>query len=121
MDTPLNPSSHVRVRFGSFELNPQTRELRGKNKAITLQEQPCQVLLLLLEHTDELATREQIQEKLWPNVKRIDFERGINVAVKNLRKALKDVGDSPDESEYVQTITGRGYKICITPEGIDFT
>ena len=119
MDTPLNPSSHVRVRFGSFELTPKTRELRGKNKAITLQEQPCQLLLLLLEHTDELATREQIQEKLWPNLKRIDFERGINVAVKNLRKALKDVGDSPDESEYVQTITGRGYKISIEPEWID--
>src|ERR1022692_1114464 len=115
MDTSLKPSSPSRVRFGSFELNLNTRELHGENQTVILQDQPYRVLLLLLERGDEIAARDEIRSKLWPGVTRIDFERSINVAVKNLRKAL---ADSPNEPRYIQTIIGLGYRLLMKPEWV---
>ena len=106
----MSPSSPSRVRFGTFELNVKTRELRTDGRTIPLQEQPYRVLLLLLERGSEVATREEIKSKLWPNDTMVDFERGINAAVKNLRRAL---GDSPDKPSYIETLPRLGYRLVV--------
>ena len=112
MEIHPKPASPSCVRFGAFELNLQTRELLTENKMIPLQDQPYRVLVLLLESAGQIATREEIQGKLWPNDTTVDFEHGINAAVKNLRRALSD---SPESPIYIQTLPRLGYKLLVTP------
>ncbi len=112
----MKPSSPSRARFGIFELNVKTRELRKENQAVRLQDQPYRVLLLLLEHGSEGATREDIKSKLWPNDTIVDFEHGINAAVKNLRRAL---GDSPDKPTYIETLPRLGYRLLVPVAWVD--
>jgi eukaryotic-like serine/threonine-protein kinase len=100
----------ARVRFGVFELDLQTGELRGGEETVQLGEKPFRVLLILVEHEGQLATREGIQKKLWPNDTIVDFEHGINAAIRNLRRAL---GDSADEPKYVETLARRGYRLIV--------
>jgi DNA-binding response OmpR family regulator len=88
----------VRVRFGDFELDLRTRELLQGERNIPLQEQPFQVLLMLVERGGEIATRVEIQKKLWPNDTVVEFDQSINAAIKKLRKAL---GDSAEEPKYI--------------------
>jgi serine/threonine protein kinase/DNA-binding winged helix-turn-helix (wHTH) protein/tetratricopeptide (TPR) repeat protein len=106
----MKPSSSSRVRFGAFELNLKTRELHTESQTFLLQEQPYRVLLLLLEHGNELATREEIQSKLWPNDTVVNFEHSINAAVKNLRRVLND---SPDKPSYIETLPRLGYRLLV--------
>ena len=94
-------------QFGVFEINPYTRELRKHGVKLKLQDQPLQILLLLLEHPGEIVTREQIQKRLWPEDTYVDFDNAINSAVRKIRDAL---GDSPENPRFVETLARRGYR-----------
>jgi serine/threonine protein kinase/Tol biopolymer transport system component len=100
----------VRVRFGAFELDLHTGELHGREETVQLGEKPFRVLLILTEREGELATREEIQKKLWPNNTVVDFEHGINAAIKSLRRAL---GDSADNPKYIETLARHGYRLIV--------
>ena len=95
------------ARFGAFELNLRTGELRKNDIKIRLQEQPLKILAMLLERPGELVTRDEIQSRLWPNDTAVDFEYGINSALTRLRAALSD---SAREPRFIETIAKRGYR-----------
>jgi TolB-like protein/DNA-binding winged helix-turn-helix (wHTH) protein/Flp pilus assembly protein TadD len=96
-----------RVRFGAFEVDLRAGELRKHGLRIRLQEQPFQVLALLLDHSGELVTREELQKKLWPADTFVDFDHGLNKAINKLREAL---GDSAESPRFVETVARRGYR-----------
>lgn len=97
-------------RFGVFELNEATGELRKHGIRIKLHSQPFQILMMLLERPSELVTREEMRQRLWGNDTIVDFDHGLNTAVNKLREAL---GDAAAKSRHVETIPGRGYRfIC---------
>ena len=81
-------SSGRRVRFGQFEIDEKTGELRKDGTKIRLQEQPLQILQILLEHPGELVARDELRKRVWPTDTFVDFDHGINNAVKRLREAL---------------------------------
>jgi len=110
---PAAPSSPRTIRFGVFELDLKAGELRKQGVKIRLQEQPFQILVMLLEHPGEIVTREEIQQKLWPADIFVDFEHGINAAVKRLREALDDSADNP---RFVETLARRGYRFIAPVE-----
>ena len=94
-------------RFGRFELDSRTRELRKDGVRIRLQEQPFAVLALMLEHPGELLTRDELRDRLWPEGTFVDFEHGLNAAVKRLRAVL---GDSAKQPAFVETVPRVGYR-----------
>src|ERR1700747_1193425 len=94
-------------RFGVFEVDLRAAELRKRGVRIKLQEQPFQILSLLLEHPGEVVTREELREKLWPAHTFVDFDRSLNKAMAKLRAGL---GDSADNPRYVETIPRHGYR-----------
>ena len=96
-----------RAAFGAFELDVRAGELRKHGAKIRLQEQPFQVLLMLLERPGEVVLREEIRKKLWPNDTIVEFAPSINAAIQRLRDAL---GDSADQPRYVETVARRGYR-----------
>ena len=96
-----------RWRFGQFELDVSTRELRKNGLRVHLQEQPARILDALLERAGELVAREELRERLWPSDTFVDFERSLNAAVAKLRQVL---GDSAEQPRYVETVARRGYK-----------
>jgi Tol biopolymer transport system component/DNA-binding winged helix-turn-helix (wHTH) protein len=100
-----------RLSFGAFELDRESGELFKRGTPLHLQEKPLQLLLLLLEHPGQIVVREDLQRRLWPNGTNVDFDKGLNTAVKKLRYAL---GDSPDKPVFIETIPRRGYRF-ITP------
>src|SRR6516225_5926070 len=104
MNTAQNPRI---VRFGSFEADLHTRELRKHGLKLKVQEQPFQVLAMLLARPGELITREEIRSKLWPEDTFIDFDHGLNAAVRRLRDALNDNAEAP---RFVETLPRRGYR-----------
>ncbi len=106
----------ARIRFGGFEFDLKTGELHGDGQAVRLTEKPFRVLSILVEHGGELATREEIQKKLWPNDTIVDFEHGINTAIKVLRRAL---GDSADAPRYIETFARRGYRLMVPVEWVE--
>src|SRR5882724_5287566 len=93
--------------FGAFEADLRAAELRKFGIRIKLQEQPFQILSLLLEHPGEVVTREELRQKLWPAHTFVDFDRSLNKAMTKLRAAL---GDSADSPRYVETIPRHGYR-----------
>jgi Tol biopolymer transport system component/DNA-binding winged helix-turn-helix (wHTH) protein len=95
------------VRFGTFEVEVPAGELRKNGLKLKLQEQPFQVLCMLLEHPGEVVTREELRGKLWPGDTFGDFDHGLNAAVKRLRDAL---GDDPDNPRFIETLARRGYR-----------
>ena len=95
------------VRFGAFELDLRTGELRKAGVRISLPEQPLQVLKALLERPGELVTREELKQRLWSAETFVDFEHGLNAAVRRLRDALGDAADVP---RFVETLPRRGYR-----------
>jgi len=97
----------VPVCFGIFEVDLQAGELRRQGHKVKLQEQPFQVLVMLLERSGEVVTREELQRKLWPAETFVDFERGLNRAINKLREALGDDADSP---RFIETLPRRGYR-----------
>lgn len=108
-EVPRSPSDPPvpMVRFGAFELDIRAGELRKHGLKIRLQEQPFQVLLMLLRHPGEVVLREEIRKRLWPNDTIVEFAHSINAAIQRLRDAL---GDSADQPRYVETVARRGYR-----------
>jgi TolB-like protein/DNA-binding winged helix-turn-helix (wHTH) protein/Tfp pilus assembly protein PilF len=106
-DEMPSPSPQPAVRFGSFEVNPRTGELRKQGLHIKLHEKPLQVLLALLEHPGEVVTRKELQERLWPGDTFVEFENGLNNAISRLREALGDTAESP---RFIETVPRRGYR-----------
>ncbi len=97
----------MRLRFGVFELDLRTGELRKHGLRVRLQEQPFQVLAMLLEHPGEVVAREELQKKLWPADTFVDFDHGLNKAISKIREAL---GDSAESPRFVETVARRGYR-----------
>src|SRR5712671_4490432 len=97
----------VRLRFGVFELDLRAGELRKQGLRVRLQEQPFQVLAMLLEHPGEVVTREEVQKTLWPADTFVDFDHGVNKAINKIREAL---GDSAQSPRFVETVARRGYR-----------
>jgi DNA-binding winged helix-turn-helix (wHTH) protein len=96
-----------RLRFDAFDVDVRAGEVRKHGIRLKLQVQPFQVLLLLLEHPGDVVTREELRQKLWPGDTFVDFDTGLNSAVKKLREAL---GDSTEEPRYIETLPRRGYR-----------
>jgi TolB-like protein/DNA-binding winged helix-turn-helix (wHTH) protein/Flp pilus assembly protein TadD len=107
-----------RVRFGAFELDLSTGELRSvegphPNNKVLLREQMFQVMRMLVERDGTIVTREEIKSRLWADHTTIDFDQGINSTIKALRRAL---GDSADNPRYIETLGRRGYRLMLTIE-----
>ena len=98
---------HRVLRFESFELDVRSRELRKGKQRIRLQEQPFEILRLMLERPGDVVTREELARHLWPKGTFVDFEHSLNAAVKRLRAAL---GDDADNPRFVETLPRRGYR-----------
>jgi len=110
-----------RVRFGAFELDLSTGELRSieapdPNNKVLLREQVFQVLRMLLEREGKIVTREEIKGRLWPADTVVDFDRSINATIKTLRRAL---GDSADNPRYIETLARRGYRLMLPIEYLE--
>jgi serine/threonine protein kinase/Flp pilus assembly protein TadD len=108
----------LRLRFGAFELDLKSGELLKSGRRVVLQEQPLQILRMLIEHASAITTREEIQRQLWPNDTVVEFDHSINAAIKKLRVAL---GDSADNPKYIETVARRGYRLMVTVERLDST
>jgi cholera toxin transcriptional activator len=108
------PGSPARIaRFGVFEADLASGELRKNGVKVRLQEQPFQLLAVLLGHAGEMVTREQLQQRLWPSDTFVDFDHSLNTAVNKLREAL---GDSAGNPRFVQTVARRGYRFIAPVE-----
>ncbi len=105
------PSVPRAVRFGPFEADLATGELRRDGERVPLQDKPFQMLALLLGRPGGLVTREELRTQLWPADTFVDFEHGLNTAVKKLRQALDDSADTP---RFVETLPRRGYRFVGT-------
>jgi DNA-binding winged helix-turn-helix (wHTH) protein len=102
------------LRFGVFELDPRAGELRKKGMKIRLQGQPVDILAMLLERPGETITREELQKKLWPADTFVDFEQGLNNAMKRLRASLDDNAESP---HFIETLPRHGYRFIGSVNG----
>jgi DNA-binding winged helix-turn-helix (wHTH) protein len=105
----------VRVRFGVYEADLVTGELRKGGRRIRLTGRPFQILALLLERPGALVTREEIRTQLWPADTFVDFEHGMNSAIRKMRDAL---GDSAKKPRYVETLARRGYRFIAAAEHV---
>jgi Tol biopolymer transport system component/DNA-binding winged helix-turn-helix (wHTH) protein len=103
-------------RFGLFELNDRARQLYKQGRRVRLQDQPLRVLEILLERPGELVTRQELRDRLWGSDIFVDFELGLNGAIKRLRLAL---GDSADNPRFVETVTKSGYRFIAPVQAID--
>src|ERR1700676_3387260 len=95
-----------RFKFGVFEADLRTGELTKLGKRVRLQEQPFQLLAMLLEKPGELVIREELRERLWPKTL-VDFDHGLNKAISKVREAL---GDSAENPRFIETVASRGYR-----------
>jgi len=102
-----NNQARRRLRFGVFEVDLRAGELRKHGLQVRLQEQPFEVLVMLLEHPGEVVTREELQKRLWPADTFVDFDHGLNKAINKIREAL---GDSAESPRFVETVARRGYR-----------
>ena len=100
-------------RFGSFELDLDAERLLKSGRTIRIQPQPFRLLCLLTNRPGLLVTREEIQAALWPGDTFVDFDQGVNFAIKQVREAL---GDRAEDSLYVQTVPKRGYRFLAPVE-----
>jgi TolB-like protein/DNA-binding winged helix-turn-helix (wHTH) protein/Tfp pilus assembly protein PilF len=102
---PLNVRETI--RFGDYELDPQTCRLSRQGRVLKLERIPTEILLFLIEHKGELVSREQIADRIWGKDVFLDTDNSINGAIRKIRQVLKDDAEQP---RFVQTITGRGYR-----------
>lgn len=98
------------IRFGTFAVDPKSRELFKQGMRIMLQAQPFHVLSLLLEHHGDIVTREELRQALWPGDTFVDFDQGLNKAINKIRKAL---GDSAERPRIIETLPKRGYRLIV--------
>jgi eukaryotic-like serine/threonine-protein kinase len=102
-----------RTRFGAFEVDLRSGEVYKHGIRLKLQDQPFQVLAVLLEHPGDVVTREELHQRLWPSDTFVDFDTGLNSAIKKLRDALSD---SAEEPRYIETLPRRGYRFIARVE-----
>src|SRR6516162_7404063 len=105
MAAPVRPTQAI--RFGDFEADLQAGQLRKHGVRIKLQEQPFQILAMMLERPRGVVTREELRQKLWPGDTFVDFDHGLNNAINRLREALNDSADTP---RFIETLPRRGYR-----------
>jgi len=110
---PGNGESRGVIRFGIFEVDLRAGVLRRNGFKVRLQDQPFQVLAMLLERPGEVVTREDLHARLWSSDTFVDFDHGLNAAVKRLRDTL---GDSADNPRFVETLARRGYRFLASVE-----
>src|SRR6185369_3847031 len=103
------------LRFGVFEVDLRTGQLTKSGLRLRLQEQPFQVLAMLVERPGELVSREELRSRLWPRTI-VDFDHGLNKAINKIREAL---GDSAENPRFVETVARRGYRFLADVEAID--
>src|SRR5215471_2097363 len=113
-------NSSSRIRFGVFEIDSQSGELRRYGLKVKLRDQAFQILSVLLERPGEVVSREELQKKLWPADTFVDFDRGLNKAINHVREAL---GDSAENPRFIETLPKRGYRFIAPAEevGVDST
>src|SRR6202795_222382 len=104
------------IRFGLFEIDVRSGELRKQGRKVRLEGQPVQILICLLENPGELVTREELHRRLWPADTYVNFEHGLNAAVKRLRRALNDSADNP---RFVETLPRRGYRFLAPIQAVN--
>src|ERR1700689_3279382 len=95
------------IRFGEFELDEQTFELRRKGTLVRVQQQPARVLAFLLSHEGKLVTRQQIQDAIWGHDTFVDFERSLNFCIRQVRITLNDHAEKP---LFIETLPRLGYR-----------
>jgi len=105
----------ARFRFGIFDFDPETRELRRHGSAVRLQAQPSQALSVLLANAGQVVTRETLQREVWGGETFVDFDRGLNFCIAQIRTAL---GDSAESPRFIKTLPKRGYQF-IAPVDVD--
>jgi Tol biopolymer transport system component/DNA-binding winged helix-turn-helix (wHTH) protein len=103
------------LRFGPYELDVRSRELHRNGSRVSVPDQPLAFLTTLLERPGEIVTREELRQRLWPGGTFVDFEHGLNAAVKRLRDAL---GDSADAPQFIETVPRRGYRFVAPVEDV---
>src|SRR6266851_5993491 len=111
----LEARSPAILRFGVFEVELRSGELRKQGVRIKLQDQPFQVLIVLLQRPGEVVTREELRNQNWPADTFVDFDNSLNTAINKLRDAL---GDSADNPRFIETVPRRGYRF-IAPVNSD--
>src|SRR5271156_6867581 len=112
LNSPINGEPPVQngsrtIRFGVFEADLHSGEVRKSGSRVKLQEQPFKVLQILLERPGSLVTRDKLQARIWPEENFGDFDHAVNVAVGKLRTALGDCADHP---AFIETVPRRGYR-----------
>jgi DNA-binding winged helix-turn-helix (wHTH) protein len=113
---PISAGGRISViRFGRFSFRPEDGELRRDGSAVKLQPQPARVLAALVERAGETVTRDELRQRIWGTETFVDFERGLNFCISQIRFAL---GDSADRPQFVETVPRRGYRFIgtIAPE-----
>jgi DNA-binding winged helix-turn-helix (wHTH) protein/tetratricopeptide (TPR) repeat protein len=100
----------TRLRFGSFELDPRSGELRKNGELVRLPPQPFKVLSLLARRSGDVVTRSEIREQIWSDVTFVDFDQGLNFCVRQIREALGDDAGAP---QYIETLPRRGYRFLL--------
>ena len=103
-------------RFGVYEADPASGELRKSGLRLRVQEQPFQVLLVLLERPSEVVTREELRQKLWPADTFVDFDHSLNTVINKLREALNDSAANP---RFIETLARRGYRFLAPVEFVE--
>jgi DNA-binding winged helix-turn-helix (wHTH) protein len=111
MATSAEPNAVL--RFGIFELDPEAGQLYKNGRVVRMQPQPFKLLCLLVENARRLVTREEIQKTLWSSDTFVDFDQGVNFAIKQVREAL---GEDADRPLYIQTVPRRGYRFLAPVE-----
>src|ERR1035441_7270832 len=102
-------------RFGDFEFDAQTFELRRSGSTVRLQQQPARVFAFLLNHRGSLVTREQIRVAIWGDDTFVDFEQGLNYCISQIRLALNDQAEKP---LYIETVPRLGYRFIASAETV---
>src|SRR6266536_3561497 len=106
-------ASQVVWRFGVFELDLRTCELRKDGTRLKLHGQPWEVLIALLENAGGIVTRQQLRDRLWPTDTFVDFDHSLNIAINKIRNAL---GDDRSNPRFIQTVPRRGYRFVAPVE-----
>ena len=117
----MKANQRASLRLGAFELDLKSGELRPlepgpERRTVILQEQPFRVLQMLIERAGEIATREDLKKRLWPNDTIVDFDHSINVAIGALRRVL---GDSASQPIYIETVARRGYRLLVPTSRVE--
>jgi DNA-binding winged helix-turn-helix (wHTH) protein len=110
------PTHLGKIRFGAFEVDLRSGELRKGGIRIKLQSQPFKLFAILLNHAGEIVTREELQQQIWGSETVVNFDHSLGTAVNKVREAL---GDSAENPRYIETLAKRGYRFIATLEALD--